>query len=123
MSMLKYFFIPVFLIIALNSYSQDRENNVVNGMIIDGDTIPMIYLNEVTVYGWKNMSRMEERKLTRLMRNVKIVYPYARLAGIKLVEYEDILAQAPDDKARRKIMKQLEDDLQAEYGQELRDLT
>jgi hypothetical protein len=57
------------------------------------------------------------------MKNVKIVYPYARLAGIKLVEYEDTLSKAPDDKARRKIMKKVEDEVEAEYGQELRDLT
>jgi len=57
------------------------------------------------------------------MKNIKIVYPYARLAGIKLAEYEEVLSQAPDDQARRKIMKKLEEELDAEYGQELRDLT
>jgi hypothetical protein len=57
------------------------------------------------------------------MRNVKIAYPYARLAGIKLTEYEEILANAPDEKTRKKIMKDLEDELNEEYGQELRELT
>ena len=62
----------------------------------------------VIIINWKSLSRSEERKLTRLMKNVKIVYPYARLAGIKLEEYKDTLLQAPDDRARKKIMKQVE---------------
>ena len=96
---------------------------IVFGKIVDGDTIPVIQLKEVNVYTWKVLSRSEERRLTKLMKNVKIVYPYARLAGIKLIEYQDTLMMAPDDKARRQIMKIVEDELEAEYGQELRDLT
>jgi hypothetical protein len=121
--MLRFLFIPIFLFISLYSFSQEQDSIFVYATIVDGDTIPFIQLKEVNVYNWKILSRSEEKKLTRLMKNVKIVYPYARLAGIKLVEYEDILAQAPDDQARRKIMKQLEDEIEAEYGQELRDLT
>jgi hypothetical protein len=121
--MLRFLFIHIFIFITFCSFSQEQERVVVYGVIVDGDTIPFIQLKEVNVYNWKVLTHSEEKKLTRLMKNVKIVYPYARLAGIKLEEYVDILAQAPDDKARRQIMKQLEDEIDAEYGQELRDLT
>lgn len=96
---------------------------MVYGILKDGDTIPFVPLKEVKIYSWRLLSSKEERQLTRLMKNVKIVYPYARLAGIKLVEYEDTLAQAPDDKSRRRIMKEVEEQLNAEYGPELRELT
>jgi len=122
-TMLRNFLIPVFFLFAVQSFSQENDQLIVYGKIIDGDTIPVIQLKEVNIYSWKLLSRSEEQKLTRLMKNVKIVYPYARLAGIKLVEYEDILTEAPDDKARRKIMKQLEEELNAEFGEELRELT
>jgi hypothetical protein len=105
------------------TYSQDTAKYILPGVIIDGDTLPSIVLKDVIILGWKSPGKSEERKMTKLMKNVKIVYPYARLAGIKLDEYEEILAQAPDDRARRQIMKQVEDELEAEYGQELRDLT
>ena len=121
--MLRLLLIAVFVFISFYSYSQEKDNIVVYGTIVDGDTIPMIQLKEVSVYNLQVLTRREERKLTRLMKNVKIVYPYARLAGIKLLEYEDILVQAPDNKARRKIMKKLEEELHDEYGQELGDLT
>ena len=96
---------------------------MVYGKIVEEDTIPVIQLKEVNIYTWKILTASEERKLTRLMKNVKIAYPYARLAGLKLVEYEDILLLAPDEKARRKIMKKIEDELEDEYGKELRELT
>lgn len=121
--MLRFILITVSLFISLLACSQPRDSIFVFGKIVDGDTIAVIPLKEVNIFSWRLLDSKEERKLTRLMKNVKIVYPYARLAGIKLVEYEDILGQAPDDKARRKIMKQLEEELNAEYGQELRDLT
>jgi hypothetical protein len=121
--MLKFFLIPLFLLITLYSFPQEQDKIVVYGEIVDGDTIPVIQLREVDIFSWRYLSASEERKLTRLMKNVKIAYPYARLAGLKLIEYEEVLTEAPDDKARRKIMKQLEEELNAEYGPELRELT
>jgi len=121
--MLRLSLIPVFFFISLWAFSQEQERIVVFGSVVDGDTIAVIELKELNIYSWRILTRKEERKLTKLMKNVKIVYPYARLAGIKLVEYEDVLMQAADDKERRKIMKQVEDELEAEYGQELRELT
>jgi hypothetical protein len=121
--MWKFFLITVFLLISGFAFSQQQDSLFVYGIIKDGDTIPFVPLKEVKIYSWRLLSAKEERKLTRLMKNVKIVYPYARLAGLKLIEYEDTLAQAPDDKTRRKIMKRVEEQLDAEYGQELRDLT
>jgi hypothetical protein len=121
--MLRFKLITVSLFISLFAISQAKDSIFVFGKIVDGDTIAVIPLKEVTIFSWKLLDSKEERQLTRLMKNVKIVYPYARLAGLKLVEYEDTLAQAPDDKARKKIMKKVEEQIDAEYGQELRDLT
>jgi hypothetical protein len=121
--MLRFLLIAVSLFISILALSQEQDGIIVYGKIVDGDTIAVIPLREVNIFSWKMLDNKEERKLTRLMKNVKIVYPYARLAGIKLAEYEGILYQAPDEKARRKIMKKIEEELDAEYGQELRDLT
>jgi hypothetical protein len=121
--MLRYIIISVFLLIPFLAEAQEQDSVIAYGMIVDGDTIPVIPLQEVRIYSWKLVNGKEERKLSRLMKNVKIVYPYAKLAGLKLEEYEDTLAMAPDDKARRQIMKRVEKEIEAEYGNELRDLT
>lgn len=122
--MLRILFISAFIIyLQIPVISQEEQRIVVYGTVVDGDTIPLVPLKEVYIVSWKVLSGKEARKMTKLMKNVRIVYPYARLAGIKLLEYEEILAQAPDDKTRRKIMKQAEEEIEAEYGGELRDLT
>jgi len=121
--MLRLILIAVSFLISILAFSQAKDSIYVFGKIVDGDTIAVIPLKEVNIFSWRLLDSKEERKLTRLMKNVKIVYPYARLAGIKLIEYEDTLAMAPDDKARRKVMKRVEEQINAEYGQELRDLT
>lgn len=90
----------------------------------DGDTMPLIVLPEVWVWGpieFKNKS--EERKYNRLIRNVKRVYPYAKLAGKMLRDYEEILIAAASDAERRRIMRRAEAELKEEYGEELKRLT
>ncbi|MBW6461288.1 MAG: DUF4294 domain-containing protein [Bacteroidales bacterium] len=103
--------------------AQEKLPVFARAKIIDGDTLLVVNLKEVLVISFLNLDKRAERKMTRLIRNVKIAYPYARLAGIKLSEYEEILAQAPNQKARRQIMRQVEEELEAEYGQDLRKLT
>jgi hypothetical protein len=117
--------IIIFLLVvtAKLAYSQEETGIAVPGRILDGDTIPLVNLREFRVFAWRISDPSEERRLTKLMKNVRIAYPYARLAGIKLLEYEQVLAQAPNDRARRQIMKKVEDEIEAEYGSELRELT
>jgi hypothetical protein len=123
--MLKRSSIIILLLSCLHGIAQVQNDDmiIVGGMIENGDTIPVVQLKEVTILSWPSLSAREEKKMTKLIRNVKIAYPYARLAGIKLEEYEEVLVAAPDDRARRQIMKQVEDELEADYGDELRNLT
>jgi len=112
------------LILSVAAMGQQERDLVVYARIIDGDTIPVIPLRQVTVVSLKVIeSERQARKFTKLVRNVKKVYPYAKLAGIKLREYEDILINAKDDKERRQIMKQAEEELKSEYSEDLKQLT
>ncbi|MFZ4414656.1 MAG: DUF4294 domain-containing protein [Bacteroidales bacterium] len=92
--------------------------------IVDGDTIPSFNLATIQVSANRiKLSGKEKRNFDKLQRNVKIVYPYAKLAGIKLREYNEILSKASSDGERRKIMKKAEAELKAQFGDELKNLT
>ncbi|MBU2650144.1 MAG: DUF4294 domain-containing protein [Bacteroidetes bacterium] len=111
-------------ILSVAAMGQQERELVVYARIVDGDTIPVIPLRQVTVVSLKVIkNERQARKFTKLVRNVKKVYPYAKLAGIKLKEYEDILINAKDDKERRQIMKQAEEELKTEYSEDLKQLT
>ena len=106
------------------SIGQEVKYTVLPVKIIDGDTLPFVRLKEVEVYSLKIPKRRKDQKrLTKLVKNVKMVYPYAKLAGIKLREYEEMLLNAENDKERKKIMKQAEKEINEEYGGDLKELT
>ncbi|MDO8898427.1 MAG: DUF4294 domain-containing protein [Bacteroidales bacterium] len=101
-----------------------NDTVIVAAKVLKNDTIPVIQLPEVSVYAWSLFdNRRDTRKIERLIYHVKKVYPYAKLAGIKLREYEDLLQAAPNDRERRRIMKKAEEEINEQFGAELRDLT
>lgn len=121
---MKWYLIIILLLISYIGFSQETERKVVNAIVINGDTIPDVTLDEVEVLLLKYpKSKRGKRRLTRYVKNVKKVLPYAKLAGAKLREYEVILKNADNDKQRRKIMKQAEKEINEEYGDKLKDLT
>jgi hypothetical protein len=91
--------------------------------VVDGDTIPVMNLNEVHISGYRIVNKGEFRRTTRLIRYVKKVYPYAKIAGIKLKEYNELLLQTEDKKEQKKILKRAEQELKDEFGDDLRKLT
>ena len=123
---MKKLFSILFLILGIvcTGFSQKAQTSGIHAKIIDGDTIPQVRLREVEIISLKiPKSKKGKRKLSKLVKNVKKAYPYARIAGIQLRKYEYMLTNAESDKERRKLMKQAEQEIKDKYGNELRELT
>lgn len=103
------------------SAQEQHQQFRVQAVLLNQDTIPQIQLPEVIIWGFQ--TERDLRRFQRLIYNVKKVYPYARLAGIKLEEYEAQLALAKTDKERRLIMKKAEEEIKTQYSGELSELT
>jgi hypothetical protein len=110
--------------IATNLLSQDTiKSRIVPGKIIGGDTVPYVDLKTVVVFPqmdiktWSDLVGYE-----RLVFNVKKVYPYAKLAAVKLKEYEHTLDSIPTQREKRKFLKAAEKDLESRFGPEIKDL-
>ena len=103
---------------------QQVDGQKVKALVIDGDTIPMIDLSEVHI-SRKDISKnvAEARKFDRLVQNVKRVYPYAKLAGIKFNEYTILLADVKSEKVKKAMMKKAQDELEAQFGDDLKSMT
>jgi len=107
-----------------NLLSQDTlKHIVVPGKIIEGDTVPYIDLRTVVVFpqldfkSWSELVGYE-----RLVINIKKVYPYAKLAAVKLTEYKHKLDSLPNERERKKFLKAAEKELEARFGNEIKDL-
>lgn len=106
----------------LNPHSDEGYH--CSAIVVDGDTIPVIYYDEVYIWGNKSFrNSAESKQWERLVRNVKKAYPYAKLAGIKFNEYNQKMVGITSEKVRKDMMKQAEDELEAQFGNELKDLT
>jgi|TARA_B100002003_G_C13862468_1_gene422124 hypothetical protein len=118
------FILTIVLASVVELIAQRVEPITVQAIVVGSDTIPIIRLNEVEIYSFKiPKTRKAKKKLTRLIKNVKKVYPWARLAGIQLRKYDNLLSQAKNDKERRKIMKEAEKEINKKYGGSLKKLT
>jgi hypothetical protein len=102
----------------------DAEGYHCSAIVVNGDTIPVMYLDEIYIWGNKSFrNSAESRQWERLVRNVKRAYPYAKLAGIKFNEYNLKIANVKNENVRKTMMKQAEDEIEAQFGDELKDLT
>jgi len=113
---------------AVVDFSEPAEpitSTVVYGRIDEnGDTTLIVYLPEVDIDLMQRYLQITEtNKGRRLARNVKKVYPYAKLAGAKMKEYDSILANVTSEFDRHMLMRQAEKEITDQYTEELKNLT
>ncbi|MBR4739264.1 MAG: DUF4294 domain-containing protein [Bacteroidales bacterium] len=91
--------------------------------ILDGDTIPLYYMKEVKIYSdGMLLTQREIRQNQKLIRNVKLMRPYALEGKRRLDELEVQIAALPK-KDRKKAIKDAEAQLLHDYKGELSNYT
>jgi hypothetical protein len=105
-------------------------DNPVRGTVVygrieeNGDTTLIVYLPEVDIDLMQRYLQITDtRQGRRLASNVKKVFPYAKLAGAKMHEYDSILANISDKSERNRLMRQAEKEITDQYTEELKNLT
>lgn len=101
-----------------------EKYTTVRARVVDGDTLPVIDLQPFHLFAPRYFtSRSAAKRYQRLVYNVRKVYPYARLAGIKLREYSAELEQMESDSQRRRAVRQIENEIREEFEGDLMKLT
>jgi len=120
----------IFALLKVSSFFPDGEPekkdtaDIVIGIVEDGDTTIYKNLQEIVVIPEKEFSNpRDKRRYYRYVNKVKKVYPYAKLAGEMLREYEPRYLALESDKERRRMMKDLEQQLLDEYKDDLKRMT
>ena len=100
--MKKVFLNIAFIIISYPAFSQEIKGLVTYNQIFNGDTIAYIFLPEVKVLSPVNFSTDKERmEFNLLVYNVKKAYPYAKVAAIKINEYNKMINNAKNNREKR----------------------
>jgi hypothetical protein len=90
----------------------------------DGITLPEINIKEVIIIGRPSTARkFPFYRYQRLIYNLKKVYPYSLVVRDKLSEANDQLMKIPDEKGRKKYLRQFEKNIFGEYEDDVRDMT
>lgn len=106
--------------------SQSSDTYVVPAQIIDGDTVPVLVLDEVTVnppIETQTTTLITPVKYSKLVRDVKKVYPYAVTVSIKLNDYNDIISKITDEGEKKKYLKKAEQDIKDEFTDDVENMT
>jgi hypothetical protein len=106
-----------------NDPEPSKKGIVLPGIVIDGDTLPVVNLNTITIESEMVFATRKQREQWNSVKfNVRKVYPYAILASAKLRQYENTLNSMPEGD-RKEYMEFAEDQLQKEFGEELKKLS
>lgn len=113
-----------FLSIAFSSSAQLASADsavIMRKMFMDGDTFYVYSFDEFIL---KEFETNEEKEAyLKLVRNVKKVMPYAKLAAFRLQMMEDNLNQLTSKRAKKKYIKATEDAIKEEFISQLKKLT
>lgn len=126
--MRKLVVISLLLIFSLESWSQKAITidgyTILPTTIVNGDTIPNALIPQVVVFPTRKFSsKRDYRAYQRLIRNIKIVYPYSQIAKRKVNEMESQFHVLKTQKERELYVKQVESEMRKEFENQLVNLT
>lgn len=117
----------LFVVMSFSCFSlnaQETGEIIVPARIVEGDTLPLFTLPEVTVFSFRPFkTAKDEQKVKRLINNVKKVYPYAKLAAAKMKYYDQLAQNASSSSERDRINKRAESDLKAQFEADIKSMT
>lgn len=88
------------------------------------DTIPMVNLPVVDIYDAIDPAQAANlKKYLKLRRDVLRAYPYAKLAAQQLQFINDSTAKIKSERARKKFIKETEQELKEKFEKDLKNLT
>ncbi|MCR4660236.1 MAG: DUF4294 domain-containing protein [Bacteroidales bacterium] len=112
-------YIVTLLLLLLCATAGAQERKVRFATVLEGDTVPLYYLTEINIVSDGSLLTPNEiRKNKKLIRNVRLMLPYAKEGRRRLDKLESEIAQLPR-KQRKAAIKQAEQDLLDEYKGDL----
>ena len=92
--------------------------------MLNGEPLPNWVIPEIVVFPKRKFkSRRDFRQYQKMIRNLKIVYPYANIAKTKLNEMNQELSLIKTKREREKYVDQAEKEIREEFEKQLMKLT
>ena len=127
--MSKLFFIVIIYYFSIAVSNGQNNQDSLSGHklhyeVVNGDTVAIADFENVILYPPPVFkSKKDEMKYWRLIYNLKIVYPYAKVAGNKFKEMNQHFLTLKTEHERKIYTKQVEKDIRKQFEAQLVDLT
>lgn len=109
---------------SLIQYASKHRKDIMDAIIVSGDTIPLMVLDEVLLVDKPTFGSREARwRYEILKRKVIKVYPYAVIAGNKLDSLQLLLKETKGRRPRKKLIKSFQEYLENRFEEDIRKLT
>lgn len=123
-------FLALNFCIQLTGLAQDTNTNqsgqmyITRGFVYEGDTIPWIQLRTVHIFKELQFKKKKDyEQYQRLIRDVKKVLPIANEVNSAIIETYEYLQTIPNEKERKRHIKNLEKGIKQQYTPRLKKLT
>lgn len=104
-------------------YAAMNRTDIMDAIIVDGDTIPIMVLDEVLLVDKPSFDSKEARKRYYILkRKVMKVYPYAVIAGNKL-DSLNLTLEGKNRWQRKRLIKEFQEYLRQDFEEEIVKLT
>jgi hypothetical protein len=103
--------------------SRKNSSMVRIGYEVDGNDTVSVYLMKRFNYQSESITKEEREELRRLVRDIKKVLPYAKLAAFRLQLMEDNLNLLETERQKKKYIKACEKSIKKQFMDDLRNLT
>ncbi len=114
------------LLLSVSVKSQDEEPKTYIDIaaIYEGDTIAVVQLKPVYIFGQiKFKNNKERQEYSKLVRDVKIAYPYAKTIAYSIIETYEYMETLPTEKAKQKYLEDVQKYMMAEYKPKMKKMT
>ena len=113
------------LLVSVALKSQEKQDTYIDmAVIYHGDTIAIMNLKPVYIYApLKFKNNKQRQEYSKLVRDVRIAYPYARMITAAIVETYEYMQSLPNDKARDKYMNDVQKYMMEEYKPKMKKMT
>jgi len=103
---------------------QKQETYIDMAAIYNGDTIAVMNLKPVYVFAPKKFKNEKQRQeYSKLVRDVRIAYPYSKMITAAIVETYEYMQSMPTDKERDKYMNDVQKYMMDEYKPKMKKMT
>ncbi len=92
--------------------------------IYEGDTIAVMQLRPVHVFAPLKFKNNKERQAySKLVRDVKVAYPYAKKVASSIIETYEYMETIPTEKAKQKYLEDVQKFMMSEYKPKMKKMT